>query len=96
VAQGQYGPNGAFYKGLIQLAGAFVHLQKKRPHPAAALFKLALANLEKYPDKHERLNASAVCGLIRNWLGSLEAAHFEKNPFTSENAPKLALNLPHS
>ena len=92
----KYGPNGAFYKGLIQLAGAFVHLQKKRPHPAAALFKLALANLEKYPDKHERLNASAVCGLIRNWLGSLEAAHFEKNPFTSENAPKLALNLPHS
>jgi predicted metal-dependent hydrolase len=24
----KYGPNGAFYKGLIQLAGAFVHLQK--------------------------------------------------------------------
>jgi predicted metal-dependent hydrolase len=91
----KYGPNGAFYKGLIQLAGAFVHLQKNRPPPAAALFKLALANLEKYPDKHERLNAAAVCGLIRNWLGSLEAAHFEKNPFTSGNAPKLALDLPH-
>jgi predicted metal-dependent hydrolase len=91
----KHGPNGAFYKGLIQLAGAFVHLQKNRPHPAAALFKLALANLEKYPDKHERLNAAAVCGLIRNWLGSLEAAHFEKNPFTSGNAPKLALDLPH-
>jgi len=92
----KHGPNGAFYKGLIQLAGAFVHLQKNRPHPAAALFKLALANLEKYPAKHERLNAAAVCGLIRNWLGSLEAAHFEKNPFTSGNAPKLALDLPHS
>ena len=90
------GPNGSFYKALIQLAGAFVHLQKNRPHPAAALFKLALANLEKYPAKHERLNAAAVCGLIRNWLGSLEAAHFEKNPFTSGNAPKLALDLPHS
>jgi predicted metal-dependent hydrolase len=91
----KYGPNGAFYKGLIQLAGAFVHLQKNRPPPAAALFKLALANLEKYPDIHERLDVAAVCGLIRNWLGSLEAAHFEKNPFTSGNAPKLALNLPH-
>jgi hypothetical protein len=33
--------------------------------------------------------------LIRNWLGSLEATHFEKNPFTSETAPKLALDLPH-
>ena len=92
----KYGPNGAFYKGLIQLAGAFVHLQKNRLHPAAALFKLALANLEKYPRQHERLDVAAACGLIRNWLGSLEAAHFEKNPFTSENAPKLALDLPPS
>ena len=91
----RHGPNGNFYKGLIQLAGAFVHLQKNRPPPAAALFKLALANLEKYPHRHERLDVAAVCGLIRNWLGSLEAAHFEKNPFTSGNAPKLALDLPH-
>ena len=89
------GPNGAFYKGLIQLAGAFVHLQKNRPRPAAALFKLALANLEKYPEQHERLDVATVCGLIRSWLGSLEAACFEKNPFTSGNAPKLALDLPH-
>jgi predicted metal-dependent hydrolase len=92
----KYGPNGAFYKGLIQLAGAFVHLQKNRPRPAAALFKLALANLEKYPHQHERLNIAAVCSLIRNWLGSLEAARSEKNPFTSGNAPKLALEPPHS
>jgi predicted metal-dependent hydrolase len=91
----KYGPNGAFYKGLIQLAGAFVHLQKDRLRPAAALFKLALANLEKYPHRHERLDVAAVCGLIQNWLGSLEAAHFEKNPFTSGNAPKLALDPPH-
>ena len=33
----RHGPNGAFYKGLIQLAGAFVHLQKNRSGPAAAL-----------------------------------------------------------
>jgi predicted metal-dependent hydrolase len=91
----KHGPNGAFYKGLIQLAGAFVHLQKNRPRPAAALFKLALANLEKYPDKHERLDVAALCSLIRNWLGTLEAARFEKNPFTDGNAPKLALDLPH-
>ena len=93
--QDKSGANGAFYKGLIQLAGAFVHLQKNRPHPAAALFKLALANLEKYPEQHERLDVATVCGLIRSWLGSLEAACFEKNPFTSGNAPKLALDLPH-
>jgi uncharacterized protein len=91
----KHGPNGAFYKGLIQLAGAFVHLQKNRLRPAAALFKLALANLEKYPKKHERLDVAAVCGLIQDWLRILEAARFETNPFTTENAPKLALDLPH-
>src|SRR6266702_2966293 len=45
----RHGAAGNFYKGLIQLAGAFVHLQKNRLRPAAALFKLAQANLEKYP-----------------------------------------------
>jgi predicted metal-dependent hydrolase len=90
----KYGPNGAFYKGLIQLAGAFVHLQKNRPRPAAALFKLALANLEKYPREHEHLNLTAVCQLIQKWLGSLESAHFERNPLADDNAPKLALELP--
>ena len=94
--QDKSGSNGAFYKGLIQLAGAFVHLQKDRLRPAAALFKLALANFEKYPHRHERLDVVAVCGLIRNWIGSLESAHFERNPFTSGNAPKLALELPPS
>jgi predicted metal-dependent hydrolase len=90
----KHGPNGAFYKGLIQLAGAFVHLQKDRLSPAAALFKLALANLEKYPREHERLNLGAVGRLIQQWLGSLESAQFKKNPLISGNAPKLALEQP--
>jgi len=42
-------PSDAFYKGLIQFAGAFVHIQKNRRGPAQALFKLARANLGKYP-----------------------------------------------
>ncbi len=46
------GPEGAFYKGLIQLAGAFVHLQKNRLRPAAALFKLAQANIKIYTPVH--------------------------------------------
>src|SRR5436189_6188294 len=43
------GANGPFYKGLIQLAGAFVHLEKGRPPPAAAVLRLARATLERYP-----------------------------------------------
>ena len=85
------GPNYAFYKGLIQLAGAFVHLQKNRLRPSAALFKLADANLEKYPALHERLRVDKVRALIRNWLQQLEAANFEKNPLVPGTEPELRL-----
>ena len=85
------GPNYSFYKGLIQLAGAFVHLQKNRLRPAAALFKLAEANLEKYPALHERLRVDKVRVLISQWLRHLEAGNFENNPLGPGNEPSLSL-----
>ncbi len=88
----KHGPNGAFFKGLIQLAGAFVHLQKNRPQPASSLFKLALANLEKYPPLHEHLDLKSICSLIVKWLDDLERTHFKINPLTPMNAPKLKLD----
>lgn len=87
----RHGPNYSFYKGLIQLAGAFVHLKKNRLRPAAALFKLADANLAKYPVLHERLNVSRVRELIRIWLQDLEGKGFEVNPLTEGNKPALRL-----
>src|SRR5258708_37531507 len=87
------GPNYAFYKGLIQLAGAFVHLQKNRLRPAAALFKLADANLGKYPAFHERLRVENVRRLICEWMERLEAGNFEVNPLTPDAIPKLTLEL---
>ena len=87
----KHGPNGAFYKGLIQLAGAFVHLQKNRPQPAASLFKLALANLEIYPPVHEQLNLQNIAGLIHRWLAELESAQYAINPLTENTAPKIVL-----
>src|SRR5450631_3683059 len=68
------GPNGAFYKGLIQLAGAFVHLQKRRPGPALALFKLAQTNLRGFRPTHEGLNLELVLGLIEHWTRQLTSA----------------------
>lgn len=61
------GADGDFYKGLIQLAGAFVHVQKNRPGPAVALLNLAQANLEKYPVVHHSLDVSALLNHIRRW-----------------------------
>lgn len=87
----RHGVNGNFYKGLIQLAGAFVHLQKHRLRPSAALFKLARTNLEKYPAMHERLDMVAVLNLIAFWLSRLEVENFTKNPLTDEFVPKIDL-----
>ena len=85
------GPNGDFYKGLIQLAGAFVHLQKERLPPAAALFKLARTNLLKYPAIHEQLDVAAVLRLIELWLGWLEGDAFNVNPLRHQPVPALDL-----
>ena len=87
----RHGVNGNFYKGLIQLAGAFVHLQKNRLRPSAALFKLAQANLEQYPRIHERLDLAAVLRLIADWLRRLEHSEFMVNPLTAPTAPELKL-----
>jgi predicted metal-dependent hydrolase len=68
----RHGPNGNFYKGLIQLAGAFVHLQKGRFGPAAALFRLSRTNLEPYPPVHEKLDRVHVLKLVDERLHWLE------------------------
>ena len=88
------GVDGNFYKGLIQLAGAFVHLQKNRLRPSAALFKLAQANLSKYPGVHHRLDQAVVLGLIAGWLQRLEQGGFGMNPLTAQCVPVLNL-LPY-
>ena len=87
----KYGANGNFFKGLIQLAGAFVHLQKSRLRPAAALFRLAQANLEKYSSPHEQLDLQMVLSLIVDWLRRLEMNGFAVNPLSATNVPRLGL-----
>ena len=85
------GANGDFFKGLIQLAGAFVHLQKHRLKPAAALFRLAESNLRKYPAVHERLEIPGVLRVIEAWLVELESGNFLMNPLVSGRVPELRL-----
>jgi len=89
------GPRDRFYKGLIQLAGAFVHVQKQRSQPAAALLRLARNNLAQYPSPYEHLDISAVLGLIDSCANAFarpgtEAASDPPVPF-----PKLSLLPAH-
>lgn len=82
------GGDGAFYKGLIQIAGAFVHLQKGRLGPAAALFRLGRSNLAAYPSWHKGLDVERVLDLTDGWLKQVETGI---NSLHSNGLPKLEL-----
>ena len=94
--------NYAFFKGLIQLAGAFVHLKKQREspdhpkhgrrlRPAVRLFQLAATNLSAFRPRHMDLDVSAVCALCEQMAQEIIAGKFASNPWTPESAPQLRL-----
>lgn len=92
LAGGKSAPNHRFHKGLIQLAGAFVHLQKNRLQPAVALFNLAEGNLSVYPETHDGIQLTKVLALIHTWRTKVEVGHFQVNPLDISSPP--ALDLP--
>ena len=85
------GPRGLFYKGLIQLAGAFVHFEKNRVQPGAALLRLARTNLSQYPTLYEGLETTKVLEKIGAWLAGLETAGSSANPLSQRDKPGLVL-----
>jgi predicted metal-dependent hydrolase len=70
----RYRPSGNLYKALIQVAGAFHHLQRERPRPALALLRRANVLMEPYPANSESGNLAPVRLLIREWIEHLESA----------------------
>ena len=94
-------PDRAFYKGLIQLAGAFVHLQKQfrrphhpkdatRVHPAVRLFRVAARNLAPYRPQHLRLDVERVWTLGTTLAEQIVEAGYA-NPWTPQTAPTISL-----
>ena len=89
LAEGRDGANYGFYKGLIQFAGAFVHLQKNRLRPAAALFKLSQSYLIRYPAFHQKLDVQLVIQIGTEWADLLARKDFTINPLETNPAPVL-------
>jgi predicted metal-dependent hydrolase len=85
------GPEDRFYKGLIQFAGAFVHVQKRRLRPAAALLRLARGNLEGYPTPYRRLDVRGLVQTIDSCLAGLTDASVDSVSLSQYPFPKLAL-----
>jgi hypothetical protein len=71
------GPAGDFFKGLIQFAGGFVHLQKKRQRPAKVLFLRCTTYLCKYPSPFYSLDVEGIIRLAKSWAAVAEAAELE-------------------
>ncbi len=91
-----------YFKGLIQAAGAFVHLQKRfeyplhekhgrRLSPAVRLFQLAERNLSRFGPRHHGLDVAALCQLLRGYAARIVASDYKINPWSPETAPKLEL-----
>jgi len=80
-----------FYKGLIQLAGAFVHLKKSKLNPGARLFRLALKYLNPYVPVAEGLDVTELVARIQDWLLQLENSNHTRNPYDPDCPPALKL-----
>jgi len=96
------GADHLFYKGLIQLAGALVHLQKqfqdpghrvhgKRLGPAMRLFRLSEKNLAPYRPFHLHCNTDTLCKLASRLAFSIENSGQQKNPWDPERPPQIQL-----
>ena len=91
-----------YFKGLIQAAGAFVHLQKHFEHPSHAkhsrrlppavrLFRLAQRNLTKFAPWHHGLDVAAVSELLTRYADDIVASDCTINPWSPQTAPRLHL-----
>lgn len=91
-----------FYKALIQLAGAFVHMQLQHTHPAhwvhgrrlrpAGRLLLRSADLlAPLPPDYAGVSVVDIQGLAAEWAGRLAATGHAENPWSPERAPRLAL-----
>jgi hypothetical protein len=91
-----------YFKGLIQAAGGFVHLQKqylrpehpkdgRRMYPAVRLFRLAEKNLTPYAPVRHRFDLRAFLHLIRGQIDVIVRSEHRQNPWNPASAPQINL-----
>ena len=91
-----------YFKGLIQAAGGFVHLQKqharpthpkdgRRMYPAVRLFRLAEKNLAPYAPVRHRLDVAGLLALLQAQVAAIMESDYRSNPWSPGAAPRLQL-----
>lgn len=94
--------NFRYYKGLIQIAGAFVHLKKqharplhptdgRRLFPAVRLFDLGISNISSFRPFHLGLDVDVVCAMCSDWRSRIEESAFRVNPWAPSTGPFIRL-----
>jgi len=94
------GPDRAFFKALIQLAGAFVHLRKQherpwhpkdsgRIAPALRLLKRCRAGIEPFRPDYLGVDGDAVVVLCLSWEKEIGGDKPSRNPWTPLRRPGL-------
>jgi hypothetical protein len=92
-----------YFKGLIQAAGAFVHLQKQFEHPthpkhgrrlgpAVRLFRLAEKNLEPLGTERHALDLAKFRKMLSRYERAIVESDQKTNPWTPATAPRLSLS----
>lgn len=97
------GPDREFYKALIQIAGAFVHLRKQwenpdHPHhgrrlmPASRIFHSAIARIGQFAPAHHGVDVDRVLRLCRDCLETIRRGACRDNPWHPEVLPRIELD----
>src|SRR5258708_4739975 len=91
-----------YFKGLIQAAGAFVHLQKRFEHPSHAkhgkrlppavrLFRLPERNLSRFGPRHHGVDDPAFLQPFAGVAHRIVASDYKPNLRSPDASPKLNL-----
>jgi hypothetical protein len=91
-----------YFKGLIQAAGGFVHLQHhyqqpthrvhgRRLGPAVRLFRLAEKNLTPYAPMRHAFDVAGLLALIARTADAVVSSNYARNPWSPAHAPQLSL-----
>jgi hypothetical protein len=92
-----------YFKGLIQAAGAFVHLQKQFEHPthpkhgrrlgpAVRLFRLAEKNLEPFGAVRHGFDLAKFRKMLSRYERAIVESDHRTNPWSPETAPRVSLS----
>ena len=91
-----------YFKGLIQAAGAFVHLQKQFEHPthpkhgrrlapAVRLFRLAEKNLAPFGAERHAFGLTSFREMLGRYARAIIESDHKTNPWSPETAPTVSL-----